>query len=424
VTASQSLSGWIVVLAAASPLCVRAQPSDKQVVVTGDAVTSDVLRILQDALRPDGIAVLRDDAAPDCSGTIADSLLRARVWVTWTPGSTAQICFKDHCQSAQRTLGPFSKLDARAREALITVIESSLAALPAECQGTHDSNTGQAPASNARASSSVGQPAARTTALGIPAALSGDVSRPTASTDATAGRSGQLPESNALGHETGPEPRAEPARAAHEVVPVADGGPRTSDADVGANAGRAQTASVAAGPRFALGASYGLLRWKQDMLAPVVSGMAAYALLPMPVYIALEVGYMPALRALQDDLTIEGTGLRLALLCWIHVALSRDFSLDAQIGPALQWLSLAPGAMTAALVSAARSVSHLDPALLVRLGPALRVYSDLWLGLDLGLDASSVQRSVGFVSRVTGPVQVFAADRLRLSIALYARVVL
>jgi hypothetical protein len=165
------------------------------------------------------------------------------------------------------------------------------------------------------------------------------------------------------------------------------------------------------------------MRWNAQTLSQVVAGLVAYAIHPMPLHIGTEVGYAPALRAEQDDLAIHGTGLRIAVLLGSGLPLSQRFSLDAQVGLAIQWLWLAPSSATANLATGTHSVSHADPALLVRIGPALQLLSALRVGLDFCLDASWVERSYGFVSTAV-PVEVFAPDPLRFSLALYARVVL
>jgi hypothetical protein len=401
------------VLVAVAPLSVSAQAPRTQVIVTGDAIAVDVWEILQGAFARDGIALSREAIAPDCAGTIASPELRAQVWITWSPGSSAQLCFQDHCQTTSRTLGPFAKLDARAREALITVIESGLAAMRSACLDSDSSRVAERALSE-RAASGATPPAPPTAAGGSPAVDGGGVAR----TASAAPAAGLPPKAQAQAGE--PEQGANATQSASESPSGSD---KPSDRASSASSGPTDTSSSFAGPRFSFGASYGFMRWNAQTLTQVVAGLVAYAIHPMPLHVGTEVGYAPALRAEQDDLAIHGTGLRIALLLGSGLQLSQRFSLDAQVGLAIQWLWLAPSSGTANLVTGTRSVSHADPALLVRIGPSLQLLSALRVGLDFCLDASWVERSYGFAS-TAGSLEVFAPDPLRFSLAIYARVVL
>jgi hypothetical protein len=390
--------GWIVVLVLVTPLSVRAEVPSSEVIVTGDTIADDAWQILQGAFARDGVALSSAPGAPDCTAALTSPALRARVWITWSAGSAAQLCFQDHCQVTSRTLGPFAKLDARAREALITVIESGLAALRSAC-----SDERAEPALAERAASGVAPPPPPKAAGVEPAADGGNAERASAASPQAGGTGqGAAPASATLSVSNQP------------ALPSDQASPKGGPADV---------SSGLAGPRFSLGASYGFMRWNAQTLSQLVAGLVAFAPEPVPLYVGAEAAYAPGLRADRDDLAIHGTGLRIALLVWGGLPLSQRLSLDAQLGLAIQWLWLAPSAETAALVAGTRSASHADPALLLRIGPSLQLLSALRVGIDLGLDASWVERSYGF-STADGSLAVFAPDPLRLSLALYARVVL
>jgi hypothetical protein len=389
---------------------VSAQAPTTQVIVTGDAIAVDVWEILQGAFARDGIALSRQAIAPDCAGTIASPELRAQVWITWSPGSSAQLCFQDHCQTTSRTLGPFAKLDARAREALITVIDSGLAAMRSACLDSGSSRVAEQAISE-RAAPGATPPVPPTAAGGSHAVDGGGAAAGLTTANPNPKAQAQAGESEQGAHATQPTSES----------PSGSGEP--SDRASPASSGPTDTSSSFVGPRFSFGASYGFMRWNAQTLSQVVAGLVAYAIHPMPLHVGTEVGYAPALRAEQDDLAIHGTGLRIALLLGSGLPLSQRFSLDAQVGLAIQWLWLAPSSATASLVTGPRSVSHADPALLVRIGPSLQLLSALRVGLDFCLDASWVERSYGFVS-TAGSLDVFAPDPLRFSLALYARVVL
>jgi hypothetical protein len=385
----------------------QAQAASSEVIITGDAVSSDAFDILRSALDGDGIALARAAAAPQCIGTLTSREPQVRAWVSWLAGGAAQLCFQDHCRSLSRTLGPYAKLDARAREELITVLESSLTALRAQCQvpsSAPDSAVASAEqsASNTQAGSAAGvtQPSA--------AAQRVFATQPVA----------QQP-SRSDSHGASPRAAAAPSAGSALPAPASEAGAVVTDGP--AQAHSAQSARTAA--RLAVGASYGVARWADGVLSQSVSGLAAYAVHAHPLYVALEIGYAPGLRSQRDGLAVQGTGLRLALLLWGRLPISARLSIDAQLGPAIEWLWLAPDPATADLLSAVRSVSHGDPLLCARVGPALRVYSELRLGVDLGLDVAWLQRSFGFVG-ANRSVVVFAADRVRPSLTLYARVAL
>jgi hypothetical protein len=138
------------------------------------------------------------------------------------------------------------------------------------------------------------------------------------------------------------------------------------------------------------------------------------------IYVGIEAGYAPWLRAERDTLALEGGSVHVAASLWSHVTLSEHWSIHAQLGPGIQWLWLTPASTTTRLVTGARSTGHVDPMLYARLGPALQVYESLRVGIDLQLDLAWIQRNFGFASN-DGLRPVFEPDRVRMSLALNAR---
>jgi hypothetical protein len=405
---------WGSALLLCCPVSARAQVQRDQVVLTGGAVRSDVLEILRAAFAHDGIAFDRAAAAPDCAGTLADPALRARVWINWehaAAGGEANgamlLCFQDHCRSATRSLGPFAKLDARAREELITVIELGLSALPESCSessSTGDSGPGAVAPANAPAAGEVQAPAALTAASSSavhepPADGAGHKAKP----PAPAPGSG----APAQGHAEPP-----PLAATHASESVSPPSDATESSGGSAPSWQRQ--------RFTVGVSYALAHWADGLFAQQLAAMVAYPVHAQPVYVGLELGFVPRFRAQRDELAIDASCVRLALQLWARWSLSQSLALDAQIGPAIEWLRLQPLAATTQVVSGTRTTSHGDPLLFVRVGPSLCVLTRLRIGLDVQLDTALIQRSFGF-TQADAAISVFAPDRFRLSLALNAR---
>jgi hypothetical protein len=168
-----------------------------------------------------------------------------------------------------------------------------------------------------------------------------------------------------------------------------------------------------------VGASYALAHWGDGVFAQQVAAMVAYPVHAQPVYVGLELGFVPRFRAQRADLAIDASCVRLALQIWARWSLSQSVALDAQLGPAIEWLRLEPAATTTQVVNRT-ATSHGDPLLFVRFGPSLRVLTRLRIGLDVQLDTALIQRSFGFVQS-DAAISVFAPDRFRLSLALNAR---
>jgi hypothetical protein len=391
-----------LLIAALIPAAASAQ-ARAEVVLSADAVGPDTFGILASAFARDGVALVRGGPVPRCSGTLNEADVYARVWVSWAPRSGAdvlntqplQLCFQDHCRSSERGLDAFATLDARAREELITVIESGLEALRATCVD--------------------GKPEAEQVAASPNRVLEG----PHEAEVSGGSRAVSTP-----GPEVAPPPRVD-----------RESGPGSSTASAQASAApdnSVSTPPTAAEigeplekgpeqPRLAFVASYGFTRWTEPVLAQRLSGMVAYAIdSERPVYLGIELSYAPQFHVLEDDLAVYATSVRVAVELMVSWPLYRRLMLVTAIGPAIEWLSLEPDARTTHRIIDPRSTSHGDPLLFARLGPALRVYGNVSVGLDVQLDTAWMAREFGFTS-VEGPVRVFAPDRVRLSIALSAR---
>lgn len=383
------LALWVVTPVGAQPRNDQAQVQ-AHVMVISDNVGQEALQIVADALARDGIALARAQAAPVCQGGIAQA--PARVWVRWTPGerSTVVLCFQAACRSAERQLGPFAMLDARAREELITVIESGLEALQHSCASEAADRDAIAHRTPSAAESS-------THALDLQPGP-----------PAQEGQPGGLAGSNAAEGGSAPQPPS-PLSIPTDLSTTE---PSPSAADELVEAARA---------RVAFGASLGLQRWTPEVVSQQLSAYAAYAVHRLPAYVGLEFAYTSRFRAQSGELSLDASCVRLALQLWARVKLTESWSLDVRLGPALEWLSLAPEAATARLIEGALSSVHADPLWFARLGPALRVYSALVVGAEAQLDAAWIQRSFGFAS-AAGPRNVFVPDRIRLSLLVNARV--
>lgn len=381
---------------------VRAQRRDAEVVVVDGAVSSDVFAVLHGALARDGITLRRAADAAACSGTLnsADDLdLRARAWLRWSK-HLVTLCFQDRCQSHERVLGPFRELDARAREEVITVISSGFAALSLSCPAQPPPPEVAAPEPVDRSTLAANEP----------------------------------PPTQAATPEAAPErvqPRAAEADAPLQPAAAAppQAGSRASTRleldSLGASPDDSATLQNSDdGPPFQrsvlFAARYGVTRWADGVFAQYVGGGAAYALHRYPIFLGFEVDYAPLFRAGADALAIEVSSLRLAVHLWARWSLSERVVLDAQLGPTLDWLWLAPEAATERQLRAPQSKAHADPALFVRVGPALRLHKALSVGLDLQLDGAFVARSYGFIVEQRQQ-EIFTPDRFRMSIALHAR---
>jgi hypothetical protein len=148
--------------------------------------------------------------------------------------------------------------------------------------------------------------------------------------------------------------------------------------------------------------------------------MVAYGITPQHIYAGFEVSYTPRFSVPYEDIAITAACVRVAFDLSLSVPLYRSLMLDMQVGPAIEWLSLAPDTNSTSRLNDSRSVSHADPLVFARLGPALRVYAGLVFGLEVQLDAGWMKRSFGFTSGEE-QTRVFAPDRTRMSFALNAR---
>jgi hypothetical protein len=395
-------SAFLLMLLAARSCGVQAQAARNEVIVVGPEIGQDVFAILQASFAHDGIALTRVRLGGPCEGRLTEPDVATRVWIRWAPldtGKPLTLCFQDHCRSAERVLGPFARIDARAREEVITVVESSLAALSQGCPAAADDAKARSPGGGGRADPSSLEQTTNVESLAQ--------SSPSA-----------LP---APAPAKAPAPRSQPANTETTarvnidapVVPKPSSPPLTAAA-----ADRPTT--HADGTSLAIGVSYGWTRWTDAVLAQRLSAMGSYAVHRWPIYIGIEVAYVPRFRAVHDALAIDATGVRVGLQLWISIRLSKRWVLDGQLGTAIESLRLTPAAVTARLLSASRSTSHADPLLVMRLGPALRVYSGVLVGIDMQADASWVGRSYGFTD-LGVPGGVFTPDRVRLSVALNAR---
>lgn len=369
-------AAWTIALQlmATCALSVQAQPEAREVVVTSASVDETVFEILHGALARDGIALRRaSDSAAPCSRTLTlDSDVDARVWLN-VSDALVSLCFQDRCQSIERVLGPFPKLDARAREEIIAVIESGLAVLPQSCP---------APARTGLAREDAGT---REPSVAAPAP-----SRPAPASVV------QLPYDTPL--EAGSQATANDNRP-NVTHGQGDDGPAH---------------------KLLLGARWGVTRWTSSVLGQYLGGSAAYSVSSQPVFIGLDANYTLPFRSQRDGLAIDARCLRVALQLWGRWSLSKRWVLDAQLGPALDWLWLTPEANTARILQEPRSAAYVDPYVFARVGPAVRVHELLFLGLEAQLDAALNARSYGYL---VGQAQrdVFAPDRVRVSVALHAR---
>ena len=390
---------WILIWLAARPPCARAQAAGNEVTVTGDAVSGSAFEVLAGAFGRAGIRLTRAERAPACAGTLTEPSVSARVWISWNPTASAaplELCFQDRCQSSQRTLGPFAKLDARAREELITVVESGLAALTPDCPQPPRLEPERIAAPELAADS--GKEVLRAPAVAAPS------------------RAVQTSRAAEPGSRSQPAPHAAPDAPAQPpgASPTAAEGASTPAPT------RAAPAATRAATPLLIGASYGLALWADAVLAHNITAMAAYAVHRLPVYVGIEFGYTPRFRAQSEQLAIDASCIRIALQFSARIPLTERWSIDAQLGPAVEWLRLAPAASTRPLLIASSSTAHADPLLFLRVGPALRVYAGLLVGLEVQMDTTWIQRSYGFVG-MDGPETVVTPNRWRLSVALNTR---
>lgn len=379
--------GCFVLLMLSNPKPASSQPFAAEVVTSQSSMSSSVFDVLYAAFARDGIAVRRSPEPASCSGALAtDAQVNARVSLQWTKPYVT-LCFQDHCASSRRELGPFVDLDARAREEIITVIESGLTALQRHC--------------------SVGE------TLGAVTASSGDTT-PQLSGALTDRSLPDVPEATAL---PSYEQSSDQAAAASSQLP-----------NVVHTLSAAEEAKRDAHPQhrdyteqlLLLVARYGIARWSERVLGQYLGAAIAYAVHRYPLFIGIELDYAPPFRALQDELAIDASALRLAFQFSALWRLANNAVLDVQIGPALEWLSLTPAVTSARALRDQRAVAHLDPFLFARAGPALRVYGSFFLGIELQADAAFLGRSYGFLVGEERR-EVFMPDRFRMSIALQAR---
>lgn len=355
-------------------LNVQAQPEAREVVVTSASVDAAVFEILHGALAREAIALRRArQTAADCGRALPlDSDVDARVWLHISDGLVS-LCFQDRCQSVERVLGPFARLDARAREEIIAVIESGLAVLPESCP-----TLAQTPVE--RQDESVGE---HTAAKPSP---SPNVSDPITKL-----------------------PYDAPSEAGSQA-PASDNGPRVThsrDDDSPSH-------------QLLLGVRWGITRWTSSVLGQYVGGTAAFSVSSRAVFVGFEASYTLPFRPERDGLAIDAHCLRLALQLWGRWSLSKRWLLDVQLGPALDALWLTPEADTARMLQGPRSAAYVDPYVFVRIGPTVRVHALLFLGVEAQLDAALNPRSYGYLMGLAQR-DVFAPDRVRLSVALHAR---
>jgi hypothetical protein len=378
----------VVVALAAITQGTRAQPEAREVIVTG-AVEADAFEILHRAFANDGIAMRRASTAQGCDHQLGPrSEVDARVWMHAADRLVA-LCFQSQCLYTERVLGPFAKLDARAREELITVIESGLDALALGC--AEHPVAEEAPAA---AISTVPEPSA-----GV--ARASEPPRRAAPRAASARKPAEKPAVTRVAD-------AEPAPTSSAANPVSP-----------TNVPRIQAEEEAL-HRLFLVMHYGVTRWSSNVLGQYFGGSFAYSLSADALALAFGADYALPFQANADMLTIEARSLRLTLQLWLRQRLSSNWALDVQLGPAVAWLWIAPETSTARLLSEPRSAVFADPYLSARVGPALRVHKQVFVGLELQLDALLNARSYGFwVDRA--PRTVFSPDRMRLSLALHVR---
>jgi hypothetical protein len=127
------LLGVCALFASARSSRACAQAGEREVLIVAPAIAAQDFEVLRAALTRLGASTERAAAASfQCDpsdGTARGPLVMgARVWVFWQPAGPLQLCFEDALGRHPRTLGPFPELSASAREQLITVIESGLAA--------------------------------------------------------------------------------------------------------------------------------------------------------------------------------------------------------------------------------------------------------------------------------------------------------
>lgn len=125
---------WLsLCLCSAALPTAAAQPSAARVVLlSGSAIADEDFDVLQGALaKLDAELVRVQLAPPPCEPDGASVEPGVRVWVSWQPDRTVQLCFEDRSGRHARTLGPFASLRGSAREQLMTVIESGLQAAEA-----------------------------------------------------------------------------------------------------------------------------------------------------------------------------------------------------------------------------------------------------------------------------------------------------
>jgi hypothetical protein len=397
---------WL--LTAALPFCVSAQ-SGTEVILNSDAVGPDAFEVLHRTFTRDGHTFVRASSAPPCRGAIEEQNVHARVWITWNDVDGhpvgLHLCFQDRCQSTERELEPIAKLDARAREELIAVVESGIAALLNRCpEEAWAADRVPAPGEphvetkpNPRARRSTD----RQHSPEVPASAITSTER--------------VDESTTSNRVESPAPDAQPATPPPtELAPISGSQPSAAtDAPV--------VTDARARPAIAFGASYGITRWNDSAVAQHVAGMVAYEIQAQRhVFVGLEVSYTPKFGVRYDDLRFTTTCVRVGFHVSLSWPLYRSLMLDAQLGPAMERLSLAPDSATARRLVDPRSVSHVDPLVSARVGPALRLDPSIVLAVLAQLDTGWMKRDFGFTSGDEAR-SVFSPDRTRLSIGLYLR---
>jgi hypothetical protein len=387
---------WLMPVLACSLGPARAQMGAVEVIVAQDTVSFVVFEILHGALSRDGIGLRRSADTAACSGKLEPSAeVRARVWLQWKK-HVVTLCFQDRCGSSERSLGPFADLDARAREEMITVIESGLDALPFRCPNVEAQE-------NPTAAATIEAEAVTT--------LNPETSQPAArSPQAEPQARRKTSESAPANH--GATPSAAETSTSSEL-------PNVVHALAPADGSQNSLAAPVEGTLL-LAARYGITRFSNKVVGQYFGGAIAYSVHSQPFFVGLEVDYAPPFRVMQEELAIDASSLRIGLQFWVRWALAQRAVLDLQLGTALDWLSLVPALSGDRMLQDRRTMDHLDPYLFVRAGPALRISQALFVGIGLQLDASFLARSYGFVVG-TAQREVFAPDRVRISVALHVR---
>jgi hypothetical protein len=136
-TARAVATVWLATLSSA----VLAEPGDErgvEVRVGLEAPPRELIAGLNAGLRAWDVRVLEQWVERSCAPIVARTDIRASVSLNWDVGGPVSICFSTQTRSFRREVGPFDSLHARAREAVVTIVEAGLEALMEPDAGAQD----------------------------------------------------------------------------------------------------------------------------------------------------------------------------------------------------------------------------------------------------------------------------------------------